>query len=252
MNRTTKIVSVGVAAVVLVAVAVAVKMIWFPSVNDAWFELNGPKLRKVPAGKVIVRPTHFANSQQKGMLLIAKRWLGRDVTFKEMIAVAYGENPGLVWLPPDAPKNNFDFLVTPLSNPQGQLREAIQKKTGYVAHNENRETDVLALKVLDPTLPGLKVSPADEKRSENFKAGRLYITHEKLGDIIGPLGQIVKMPVVDKSGLNDYYDFSVAMNPRKGPEQFDRNSIDKLLSDWGLRLEPDTASVEMLVVSKAK
>src|SRR5581483_10316502 len=164
MNRTMKITLASVAALVLIAAVVAVKMIWFPSVNNAWFQPDRQKLRQVPAGKVIVRRTQFPAASQSGQMALVnnKRLVGRNVAFKNMMATAYGENPGFVWMPPDAPKYNFDYLVTANSDGQGLLREAIQKKTGYTASKEMHDADVLALKIVDPSLPGFKVSAANE------------------------------------------------------------------------------------------
>jgi uncharacterized protein (TIGR03435 family) len=239
-------------AVFLIAAAVTVKTIWFPSAKDAWFQLGQQKLRQVPAGKVVVRPTHFSSSSQSGTTFVNRRMVGRNVTFKELIAVAYGENSGRVALPSGAPKNNFDFLVTALSNQQGLLREAVQKKTGYTAQKEMRDTDVLALKIEDQTLPGLKISDADEKQNTNFKNGRLYFTHTKLAEISGGLEGVLKMPVVDKTGLTGFYDFSLAWRAGMNPNNLSRDDLDKILAEWGLGFEPDTASIEMLVVEKAK
>ncbi|HXE42594.1 MAG TPA: DUF3738 domain-containing protein, partial [Candidatus Baltobacteraceae bacterium] len=212
MNRTTKIILAGVAAIVLIAAVVAIKMIWFPGVNDDWFQMGAQKLRKVPAGKIIVRPTHFPKSPTDSLTILPKRLVGCNVTFKQMIAIAYGENEGDVWLPPSAPKNNFDFLVTALSNQKGLLRDAIEKKTGYAGHKETRDTDVLALKILDPALPNLKESAADEKTGQNMKSGRLYLTHQKISVIVGGMSGIVKMPVVDKTDLKNFYNFSIPWN----------------------------------------
>ena len=66
----------------------------------------------------------------------------------------------------------------------------------------------------------------------------------------GEFEQFLKTPVVDETGLTNYYDFSLAWNRGMRPDQFTRDDIDKIIGEWGLDLEPDTESIEMLVVKK--
>ena len=256
--KQTKTIVLVVVAVLLIAAGMTVRMIFFPSVKDAWFQTNGQKLRQVPQGLVVVRPTHFPKSPTNGMTFAnvkGKRWMaGRNMTFQQLVATAYNYNPGRVYLPPSAPKNNFDFLVTALSGPEEHLRAAIQKKTGYTASVETRDTDVLALKVEDPNSPGLKVAEAGEKEDVSPKNGRLYFTHMKLNVVTDGMERMVKMPVVDKTGLTNFYDFSLAWDSQT-QRQIQSGTLDpetgkKILDEWGLGLEPDTASIEMLVVKK--
>jgi uncharacterized protein (TIGR03435 family) len=257
MTRTKTIALVSI-AVLLIAAVVTVKMIFFPSVKDTWFQTNGQKLRQVPAGIVVVRPTHFPKSPTNGRAsanVKGKGWLvGRNVSFQQLMATAYSYNPGRIVLPPSAPKNNFDFLVTALSEPNEHLQLAIRKKTGYTASVETRDTDVLALKVEDANSPGLKVSGDGEKEDGSVKNGRLYFTHMKLNVVTDGMESMLKTPVVDKTGLTNFYDFSLAWDPQTR-RQIQNGTLDpdtgkKILDGWGLGLEPDTASIEMLVVKK--
>src|SRR6202044_3317329 len=59
MNATTKMILAGLTVIVLIAIGVMIKMIWFPTIKDAWFQTNGRQLRLSPAELVVVRPTHF-------------------------------------------------------------------------------------------------------------------------------------------------------------------------------------------------
>jgi uncharacterized protein (TIGR03435 family) len=265
MTRTTKIVLTSVAAVILIATVVAVKLIFFPSIKEAYFTMNNGNnrsLQKVPANLVVVRPTHFANSTHKGISYVSsqsngrnvRRMMGRNVPLRDVIAVAYGQSPSRVVLPLDAPKGNYDFLVTVTDNPEGRLQSAIRRKLGYTAQMETRDTDVLALKVEDPNSPGLKASGADERDNTSFKDGKLYFTHQRLTVVTDGLEQMIKSPVVDKTGLTNYYDFSLVWNQQM-QRQIQNGTMDqatgqKILADWGLGLEPDTAPLEVLVVKK--
>ncbi len=142
---TKTIVLVSVLVLVLVATVVAVKMIFFPSVNDRNFVISPARLRQAPPGLVVVRPTHFPGSPQKssppGIIetsVKGAQWMvGRNVTFLQLISIAYSYNSGRIALPFNPPKGNFDFLVTVSKDPQARLQSAIRRKLGYTARCGN-------------------------------------------------------------------------------------------------------------------
>ncbi len=183
-------------------------------------------------------------------------WMvGRNVPFQQLIAVAYGHNPGRITLPSGAPKGNFDYLVTVPKDPLMQLQAAIRRKPGYTAEVETVDTSVMALKIENPALPGLKVSTAAQT-DVSPKNGRLYFTHAQLSIVTDGLEGMLKTPVVDETGLTNFYDFSLAWDAKTQREiqtgTMDTDTGSKILAAWGLGLEPDTASLEMLVVKKVK
>ena len=264
MTKTKLTVLVSVLVLVLAVGAVAVKLIFFPSVSDAFFQLNDGKVRKAPANLVIVRPTHFANARGNGITTTSfqrggkpVRWMmGRNVTFQELMAVAYGRSVSHVELPVGAPKDHYDFLVTVPDDLEQHLQSAVRRKLGYVAELETLDTPVLALKVENPDAAGLKASPDNEKEGTDTRNGRLYFTHTKLSVVTDALDGILKTPVVDKTGLTNNYDFSLVWDAQT-QKQIEGGTLDietgkKILAEWGLGLEPDTASMEMLVVKKVK
>jgi len=258
-----KIVATGTAIFLVIAMAVVVKLVFFPSVNDSFFQISQARLRQAPPGIVIVRPTHFANAstrpspqQDIGVVNVkGTMWMvGRNIAFQRLMATAYSYDLARVLLPPDAPKVNFDFLVTMPGNPQEHLQSAIRKKLGYTAQPETRDAPVLALKVVDPDLPGLNVSAPGEAENADVKNGRLYFTHQRLTVVTDGLEQMIKSPVVDKTGLTNYYDFSLIWDTQTAKQiqsgTLDQTTGQKILTEWGLGLEPDMASLEMLVVKK--
>lgn len=254
MNRTIGIILTCVAAVVLVALGVAVKLVWFPSVNDAWF-LNTPRgLKTAPLNLIVVRPTHFPNAPTNAVVYAnvngRMRIAGRNVDFRNLIATAYSYNPGLIHLPDNAPQNNFDFIFIAPGVNRVKIQKFIQSRTGFSADEEMQDTDVLALKVANPYTTNLIASGPNERQNVNIKNGRLYLTHTKLSDIVSPLEGVLKMPVEDETGLTNYYDFSVAWNRNMRAETFTRDDVDKIIGEWGLRFEPDTEEIKMLVVKR--
>jgi uncharacterized protein (TIGR03435 family) len=262
----------GAIILTLAAVVVAVKLLFFPTVKSDYFSMDYRSLQHAPSGMVMIRPTRFPFLRDHGILYVPSPhhetnvfWvMGRNVPLRTVFAVAYQQNPTRVVLPSDAPKTNFDFLVTLRSDARAALKTVLRQKLGYAAQTETRDTDVLALKIKDANLPGLKVSGDDEKRHVDYNDLNLQVRHLPLLMLAGDrlrllhdaLEQILPLPVVDKTGLTNLYDYTIAWNmPVKRQldnEATARPAVDKILGDWGLGLEPDTASLEMLVVTKAK
>lgn len=253
----------GLSATALVVAAVLVKLLLFPSIEEEYFATVSRTMERVPSGLVVVRPTQFGKSSRKGVFStpVQKsggttwRLTGRDVTFKALVATAYSKNEAHIELPWDAPKINYDFLVTVANQPQAHLQAAIRKELGFTAESATREKDVLALKVENPDLPGMTPSGAGESENVDFHEGKLHFTHMRPGAMMGGLEQVLKMPVVDKTGLTNFYNFSVAWDNQTQRQLNSTNAsavVKKIVGGWGLALKPDTASVETLVVKKLK
>ena len=151
----------GLLAILLAVIAA--KLFLFPAPKDAWFALNYRGLQNVPGGLVVLRPTRYPFLKHADPMYVPSPhsrtnfWImGRNAPLRDLIGIAYGENPSRVVLPLDAPKGNFDFLVTVDHDSRERLQEAIRRKLGWRAQVELREAEVLALKVLNPALPDLK------------------------------------------------------------------------------------------------
>jgi uncharacterized protein (TIGR03435 family) len=258
MTKTT--VTVG-GAILMLAAAAMVVIMHAPTVKDAYFKPDFYNLRQVPAGIVALRPTHakgsigdpIRNLEENDTLL---RAVGRDVTFRNLIAEAYDCKPGRVVLPADAPKGGFDFLVTTPTETRAHLQKAIRKQLGYVARQETRATDVLKLQVDNPGLPGLTVSPDGEDETIQYNAGKLYFKHKNLKLLLGGLEDGLALPVLDETGLTGRYNFSIVWNQTIQEHMqngaFDLDGVKKVLKELGLKLEPDTVSMEVFVVQKAR
>lgn len=259
MSKTNSIVLTAV-LVVLLTLAVGVKVIFFPSVKDMYFATTQGSLLRVPVGLTVIRPAHstarresiiYANPVKKSNG--AWRVSGRNVSVRDLIVVAYGETRGRVVMPDDAPTNAYDFVVT-TRDPRLSLQKAIRDKFHYTADRETNDTDVLAMKIVDPTLPGMTVSAPGEKEDTLFNKGKMTIKHVRLGDLTRPFEQILKTAVVDKTGLTNYYDvtleWSASMGMRLQNETTARPIVDKILKGWGIALEPDTASIGVLEVKR--
>jgi uncharacterized protein (TIGR03435 family) len=216
-----------------------------PPIKDVYFVLNR---ERPPEGLAVIRPAHFVmpdarghywqpftNSSGKPTMFLA----GRGVTVSEMIAGAYGFSQARILFPPEMPTNHFDYLVTVPDKQKEQLQAMIKEKWGYTANPEKRDVDVLALKVIMPDAPGLQVST---NTRPSFRAGRL--SHYNVSILVWPTENRLNQIIVNETGLTNYYDFNWNFGLR------DRANIDKMLANLGLRLEPKTESVNVLVVEK--
>lgn len=244
-----------IALVIAIAIAVVMmKKSLFRSVKDSYFALDSDKLDQVPPNLTVIRPTRFPETLQKGVVWGDKspeRRLGRDTTFAQLVATAYEVRLSRVVLPPDAPQGNFDFLITTATNSDQQLQAAIKKQFGYIAHKQTNDTSVFFLKLEALQLTGMSLSPDDEKAQFNFKNGLVYFVHQKVGVLTGPVERYLKTPVLDETGLTNFYDYSVNWDWRMGSGRMDLKSTQKMLKRWGLGVEAGNAPVEMLVVEKA-
>lgn len=249
-RKTILLTSLVLAAAII---AVAVKMVSSRSVKDSYFLFDTQKLEQVPTNLVVLRSTQYPGSFQKGVLTgnnSAARMLGRDATFVQIVSAAYGIRPSRVVLPPDTPKGNFDFLVTSGTNSDAQLQAAIKKGLGYTARKETRDSSVFFLKVVSPDLPGMNISPDAEKADINFKNGIVYFTHQKAGLLARPVEWFLKTPVIDQTGLTNFYDYSYDWDWRMGSGSMTEATTKRMLTRMGLGIEPGTAPVEMLIVKK--
>lgn len=252
-----------IALVLLAAAVVAIKIWFFPSVKDAYFAMDRRNLQKVPAGMLVVRPTHFAFLKEKGTLgAVAppgsknRFWLmGRNAPLRDVIAMAYNWNAERVMLPPDASTGRFDFLMTGTSNQMTGYQTLIRHKLGYVAKVESLNADVLALKIDDSASPAFTLSRADETRRINLDGDKLHFRHVRLGIIVEVFGDLLESPAVDKTGTTNLYDFTIAWNS-KADQTYNAGTmppdkVEQIVASLGLKFEPDKAPLDMLVVKKA-
>jgi uncharacterized protein (TIGR03435 family) len=254
-RKTTIALVIAAGALTISALVVIVKPYLFPSAKDAWFTVDSDGLRWVPANLIILRSTRLSLAGPKirhahdGDSLT--RTVGRDVSFRDLMAEAYDCEPGNVILPPGTPQGQFDFLVT-VPHPREPLRDAISRQLGYTAHHETTDTEVFKLQVTDASLPGFTISPDSEDSDITRTNGRLYFIHKPLSVIVDGLQDGLGKPVLDETGLTNRYDFSVAWNlhamraMQGGTFQID--GVQQALSHWGLQLMSGIQSMDMVVV----
>jgi uncharacterized protein (TIGR03435 family) len=124
-------------------------------------------------------------------------------------------------------------------------------------HREMREMQVYAL-VIGKNGPKLKESVADTDSAANFRVnGRDYqVTMPKTtmdGVLRGISNAFLDRPVLDKTGLAGTYDLRLTYTPdipsnRASSDPADISIFDAVQDQLGLKLEPQKAMIEVLVV----
>lgn len=244
--------------IILLLAAIALKLFLFPSVKDAWFATDFRSLEHVPAGLLVLRPTRYPFLKRADSATFPSPgsrtnfWImGRNAPLRDLIAAAYGGEPSHVVLPLDAPKGSFDFLVTLKRQSREHLQAAIRKKLGCRAYVELTETEVLALKILNPGLPGLKLSEPGADRGVGNDNAKYYLTNMPVEVVNQWLKGLFNITAVDKTGLTNFYNYTLPISVKASRQMSDealRANANESIKDLGLGLEPDTAVQEVLVV----
>jgi uncharacterized protein (TIGR03435 family) len=215
------------------------------------------------------------------------QFLGLGLTVHEMVQLAYmdwGDDRHTLFATPP-PRPRYDFIANlPHGNPEA-LQSEIEKKFGFVGTWQMVETNVLVLKLANPDIHGFK--PAGilmremnlntnevggpmtyelgeaEKEVSKRSGDTFYQTRYRFNSTLAmlikrnSLEDVFNLPIVDKTGLTNRYDFATAFVfniPKRGAfGNPDKEMWRKVLAEQlGLELVPARRPVKMLVVEKAK
>jgi uncharacterized protein (TIGR03435 family) len=273
----------------VVAAAGTVRIGSAPNISELddslWARLDSRALAELPPA-FILRPTHFSG-ETSGMVSTSSsgagdKVLGRAITLKALMGVAYGVAPSRILFPDGMPADKLDVLMTGPDGSKAKLQEAIRKQFGLVAGREMREGDIFVLKVKNPEAPGLKPSSQPQPILDigggvggSGSGTRQLVTVDHRvqggGAVSGGLGarneynalnqtieQLVQnlqghleSPLYDETGLTGSYDISLKWQP-SGDKTAGDALKSALLEQLGLELTPARAQIEMLVVRKAE
>jgi uncharacterized protein (TIGR03435 family) len=200
---------------------------------------------------IILRTTRFQHIT--GGTTSENRIEFENVSLQFLFGLAYAYDQDRLVLPNDPPQGNFDFMFTLPSMPgdwQKALKAEIKKQFGLVAHLETREADVLIAKVTNSNAPGLKIASGSENhQTGNFR--NVVFKGVQIDSLTSWLESVNEMPVLNETGLTNYYDIAVKWKPHTGQSEAD--AIRQILPDqFGLELVPSRDPIEMLVVEKVK
>lgn len=226
-------------------------------------------LKKAPP-VLIVRPTHYPNAgygdgawgayDDKGFRIITHA----SVPF--LMEIAYGFPPSRTVLPDRLPEEKYDLMeILPVSDTATALKEEIKKQFGIVAHAETRETNAFLLVVKNPGKLQSHLAKAGNRKlysmqsdhnaiyfiNDKTKIENYSFNNEPLNDVASNFERVLGVPIFDRSGLTNRYDFSFQWDTKLPPEPI-KVSVREQLYQFGLELRRSNEPVEMLVVEKVK
>ncbi|MEI9975101.1 MAG: TIGR03435 family protein [Ignavibacteriota bacterium] len=155
------------------------------------------------------------------------------------------------------------------------LQALLAERFGLVVHHESKELPVYELtiakgglkikEVPDPAQPAASASPKDGQPVMTIGGAQPYQGHLRIVANGQPVSGMVKMmelqsgrPVIDKSGLTGFYDYSLefAPDPLSGPRPgIDPNDaspdfLTAVVKQMGLKLDPKKDPVDTLRVDR--
>jgi len=181
--------------------------------------------------------------------------MGWKITFPWLLRDAYGLTQMRMILKLDPPAGDYDFMA---NLPQGSaeaLQAAINQTFGVVVKHETMVTNALVLRVGNQGLRGFSAPFTNQwGATERFDTDTLTFFNQPLATMDVFLEDLLKIPIIDQTGVTGRYEFSIKWN-----HEWWKNDMDDLpglqavLSDQlGLELVPTNLPIEMLVVEKAR
>jgi len=183
----------------------------------------------------------------------------RATPLVEYVRWAYDTQLSQVIAPSWVSEARFDITATAGSPAtEAEMRRMMQtllaERFKLVLRSERRELPVLEI---TESKHGHKLQPTDVEGSPNFRMGTLTATAS--GATLAPLLEILsgfmKMPVVDRTGLNGKYNYTVDINSfitdevrRNAEVELPVAVAQALQEQLGLKMSPTKSSIEVLVV----
>jgi len=181
------------------------------------------------------------------------RMSGTGVTAQTIVEAAYGyATSARTVVAANLSGGYYDYIASLTNGNAEALQLEVKKKFGVVARIETRETNVMLLKIKTPNAPGLKPSTAPrEEIYETWNPGYYETKGKVLGHLTCVLEQNSNVPIIDKTGFTNGFDFSVNWSP-SDLKKHNWDSINHALVTLGLELVPGREPIQMLVVEKVK
>ncbi len=180
--------------------------------------------------------------------------MGTGVTARDVVAAAYGFQSARTILSTKLPEGRFDFIASLANGNYEALQREVKRKFGVIGKVETREVDVWILTVKSPNAPGLKQrtrpSPNDYMLWRDSGI-RLEFQDRPLGDLASETEALANIPVINKTGLTNHFDF-VLNCKETDMENQKLDSVNQALEQLGLGLVPGREPITMLVVEKVK
>jgi uncharacterized protein (TIGR03435 family) len=183
--------------------------------------------------------------------------LGIGQPLKEILQAAYQKSSSRTVMAAAMPPGKYDFLA---KLPDGRsadtnwtiaLQNEIARKFGIIGRLEMRETDVMLLTPGNTGTQNVKESHKMPQGTALAPGVRGFSFHAQPISILArALEDLLRIPIVDQSGLTNSYDFTI---PLELGWQTNQEGLKMAFREQlGLELVPAKMPIEMLVVEKAK
>ncbi len=159
-------------------------------------------------------------------------------------------------LPPNMPADEKQLN----SRTEQMLRNFLADEFKLQTHRETRDFPVYALV---PARNGPKLKPSEASQfNVKYGRGRLEFRHQSMSGLANHLysarayaQQAADRPVIDRTGLDGFYDFTLEWTPdtpQPDPAASGPSIYTALEQQLGLRLQPEKAPIEFLVIDHAE
>ena len=145
--------------------------------------------------------------------------------------------------------------TTAAPSTEAEMRRMMQmllaERFGLKWHSEQREMSVY---VLAPGKNGPKISPAKGVARDggdgdtNVGKGRFFGHNVTMRALTQILTENMGRPVLDRTGLTGRYDFDLQYDPGSLIDWRLAPALPAMMGDLGLRLEPEKAMVDVMVI----
>ena len=227
-------------------------------IRDIIAQMNSRALENAPPF-LFVGPS--LSDRGPGVISMNRKFMGKGVTLRELLATAYGTSrtrvrtPG-VELPPD----RFDYLVSLATGQQEALQQLLRDRFGLTAGQATQEEDVYVLTMRAGEPERLKPAEGSERGSRVMNHDNsIQLQNASISTLARNLEQMAGMPVVDETGLRGRFDILLTWEPPPDNGATERNSrpsfemLTKSLTDQlGLELRRDRRDLDVLLVKKTK
>lgn len=218
----------------------------------------------------IVRPSGPDSTPQ--MSIKTSQFIARHRTLQTLIQLSYPELPAwrVSGAPPWATKDMWDLVAKlPPGAPTDQerlyrtieemLRNFLVEEFKLKTHFVQKEQPVYELVIAKG---GPKLKPSEGTTAgQRPTSGGMEIRHETMQELASALycvtcaRQRADRPVVDKTGLDGYFDITLNWSPsnvESGDAPLGPSILTALEEQLGLKLQPGKAAIEFLVIDHAE
>jgi uncharacterized protein (TIGR03435 family) len=258
--------AIGISLGILVAAGVTITTVKEVKANEI-YPWQVPKAdyavlyKMEPAVKIV--PTRFGESggtcgdSRRGVMGIAQPV---DV----IIRTAYQESETRIIVNTELARGKYDFFAKLVPAQQEhkpmatndqwsvELQKEIAKQFGIKGTYETRDTEVLLLSPVSSGVRGFKVSHTMRNGiALSSKSGNRTFFAQPVGVLAFTLEQNFKLPIVDKTGLTETYNYAFNWD-ETDPKLPNLDSLKQALADQlGLELVRTNMPMKMLVIEKA-